>query len=464
MKKFVGNAKVRPAKDSLLLPYQSDYVADRERLVLVEKSRQIGFSWATALGLVRDQSLSKEAAARSGITPTDDWVSSRDEEQAILFIRDCNAFAKIYDKGAQDLGERVIDDKGNKAYVIRYASGMETHSMTSNPDAQAGKRGNRILDEFALHNDPRQLYTIAYPGITWGGSLRIISTHRGTANFFNELVEEIKHKGNPKGFSLHTVTLQRALEEGFLYKLQQKLSPSDARQQFDEASYFDWVKSGCADEESFQQEYCCNPADDNSAFLTYDQIASCEYRPTESWEYGLTALPATVGPLYAGIDIGRHHDLTVLWVMEKLGDVFLTRLVLRLTKETFAAQEAAIYPWLEKCRRVCIDATGLGMQFAERAGERFGKYRVEGVTFTGPVKEELAYPVRAGFEDRTIRIPNQPKIRAALRAIRKETTASGNVRFAADTGANGHADEFWALALAKHAGKASGNREPIWLD
>ena len=254
MKKFVGNAKVRPAKDSLLLPYQSDYVADRSRLVLVEKSRQIGFSWATALGLVRDQSLSKEAAARSGITPTDDWVSSRDEEQAILFIRDCNAFAKIYDKGAQDLGERVIDDKGNKAYVIRYASGMETHSMTSNPDAQAGKRGNRILDEFALHNDPRQLYTIAYPGITWGGSLRIISTHRGTANFFNELVEEIKHKGNPKGFSLHTVTLQRALEDGFLYKLQSKLAESDPRQQFDEASYFDWVRSGCADEESFQQE------------------------------------------------------------------------------------------------------------------------------------------------------------------------------------------------------------------
>ncbi len=50
-----------------------------------------------------------------------------------------------------------------------------------------------------------------------------ISTHRGSANFFNELVQEAKHKGNPKNVSLHTVTLQTALDEGFLYKLQCKL-------------------------------------------------------------------------------------------------------------------------------------------------------------------------------------------------------------------------------------------------
>jgi phage FluMu gp28-like protein len=53
------------------------------------------------------------------------------------------------------------------------------------------------------------------------------------------------------------------------------------------------------------------------------------------------------------------------------------------------------------------------------------------VTFTGP-KEELAYPVRAAFEDRTVRIPNDPKIRSDLRAIKKETTAAGNIRFTAD--------------------------------
>jgi phage FluMu gp28-like protein len=460
---FPGKAKIRPAKDALLLPYQSTYINDRARLVLVEKSRQIGFSWATALGLVRDKVLSAAAAKKAGVTPTDDWVSSRDEEQAVLFIRDCKAFASVYDKGAQDLGERVIDEKGNKAHVLRFSNGQETHSMSSNPDAQAGKRGNRVLDEFALHGDPRRLYTIAYPGITWGGSLRIISTHRGSANFFNELTEEIKHKGNPKGFSLHTVTLQRALEDGFLYKLQSKLPEGDERQGFDEAGYFDWVRSGCADDESFQQEYCCVPADDNSAFLSYDLIASCEYRPTETWEAYPDGASVFTGPLYVGVDIGRKHDLTVIWVFEKLGDVLYTRAIIELKGQRFAAQEAALYPWIQIARRCCIDSTGLGMQLAERAQEKFGKYKVEPVNFSGAVKEELAYPARARFEDRTLRLPNRKEIRADLRAIKKETTAAGNIRFTADASPNGHADRFWAMALGVHAAKQTFNAEPIWL-
>jgi hypothetical protein len=37
--------------------------------------------------------------------------------------------------------------------------------------------------------------------------------------------------------------------------------------------------------------------------------------------------------------------------------------------------------------------------------------------------------------------------------VRKETTASGNVRFVAESNEAGHADDFWAHALAIHAAK-----------
>ena len=51
-----------------------------------------------------------------------------------------------------------------------------------------------------------------------------------------------------------------------------------------------------------------------------------------------------------------------------------------------------------------------------------------------------------------VRIPEDPKIRDDLRKIQKTTTSAGNVRFVADgddsTKVNGHADRFWALALA----------------
>lgn len=436
-----------PARDTLLLAYQKRWVMDDARLKIAEKSRQIGWTWSTAYGLVRRKS--KKDARQDG------WISSRDEIQARLFLEDCKNFATLLQIGAHDLGEKVIDEKGNTAYVLSFANQLRLHSMSSNPDAQAGKRGDRALDEFALHPDPRKLYSIAYHGITWGGSLEIFSTHRGTHNYFNKLITEIRHGGNPKGFSLHRVTLQDALDAGFLYKLQSKLPAEDERQQMDEADYFNFIRAGCADEESFNEECMCVPSDDASAFLSYELIGTCQYNPEEAWQR--TVATAT-GELYIGVDVGRMSDLTVIWVLERLGDVLYTRAVIELKKTAFSEQERILYSWLElpNVRRCCIDSTGLGMQLAERAKERFGTYRVEGVTFTGPVKEDLAYPVRAAFEDRTVRVPADKKVEADLRAIKKETTPSGNVRFGADRGVNGHADRFWALALAVHAGKRVG--------
>jgi len=440
----MGRAKNIPASKALLLSYQAKWVKDTSRLKIAEKSRQIGWTWATGYGLTSRKSLK---TAR-----LDAWISSRDDIQARLFLEDCKGFAALLNTAAKDLGEQVIDDKGHNAYVLAMANGLRLHSMSSNPDAQAGKRGDRVLDEFALHPDPRKLYAIAYPGITWGGMLEIFSTHRGSGNYFNQLIREIREKGNPKGWSLHRVTLEDALNEGFLFKLQSKLPEDDERQEMDEAEYFDFIRKGAPDQESFLQEYMCVPADDASAFIEWNLIDGCAYSAGEAWE--LTLEQAAGKELYGGLDIGRHHDLTSLTIVEKVAGMRLVRKRIDLQGLKFSEQEAILYPWFEFCRRVCIDATGLGMQFAERSAERFGKYRSEGITFTAGMKEELAYPVRAAFEDRTVRIPfEDDKLKSDIRAIRKEVTASGNVRFAADRGTNGHADRFWGLALALHASK-----------
>lgn len=441
----MGNALVIPAdKDAIFLPYQGRWIADTSRLKLVEKSRQIGFSWATAYGTVSRTALM--TALR------DQWVSSRDDIQAQLFLEDCKLFSGILDLAARDMGEVVIDpSEKHTAYVLRFANGKRINSMSSNPDAQAGKRGSRVLDEFALHPDPKKLWAIAYPGITWGGQMEVISTHRGSHNFFNQLIREAREGGNPKRLSLHRVTLQDALDQGFLYKLQQALPADDERQAMTEAEYFDWVRSGCADEESFLQEYMCQPADDDAAFLEYDLIASAEYQTGVDWQ------TVESGALYCGVDIGRKHDLTVLWVVERLGDVLYTRHVEALKNMSKPDQEDIIWPWFERCQRICIDGTGLGIGWVDDAVERFGEYRVEGVTFSAKVKEALAYPVRSKMEERRLRIPFDKFIRADLRAVTKQVTISGNVRFTAERTPDGHSDRFWALALAIHAaGQGSG--------
>jgi phage FluMu gp28-like protein len=413
-------------------------VEDNSRLKICEKSRQIGWTWATAYGLVRRKSLK---SAR-----LDAWISSRDEIQARLFLEDCKDFATILQIGAEDLGERAIDTDGNSAYVLRMANQLRIHSMSSNPDAQAGKRGDRVLDEFALHPDPRKLYSIAYPGITWGGSMEIFSTHRGSHNFFNGLIQEARHKGNPKGFSLHRITLQDALDQGFLYKLQSKLPPDDPRQEMDEAAYFDFIKAGCADSETFDQEYMCIPSDDASAFISYALIDGTLYQPQIAWQ------EIGTGPLYIGVDIGRVHDLTVFWLLEEVAGHFFTRRVIRLQDTPFSEQERIFYELMDMPRviRACIDNTGIGRQFAERAQQRY-RSRVEPVNFTAQSKEALAYPLKAAMEDRTFKMPDDPQTIAAFRSIRKETTAAGNIRFVGERTADGHADEFWAAALALHA-------------
>ena len=451
----MGNAKIKPDTDALLLAYQRRWVLDPARIKVMEKSRQIGISWASAYSLVRRKAL---AGAR-----LDGWVSSRDEIQARLFLDDCRHFASILHTAVRDSGVQILGNE--KTYILEFANGCRINSMSSSPDAQAGKRGDRLLDEFALHKDPRKLYAIAYPGITWGGQLEMVSTHRGSHNFFNEIITEIREKDNPKKISLHRVTLEDALNDGFLYRLQQKLSPEDERQAMDETDYFNFIKGGCADEESFLQEYMCVPADDASAFLTYDMIAACEYDCNPANLSNLSDLSDLSGKvLYIGVDVGRNHDLTVIWVNSFEGERHLCKRLICLKGKKFSEQEAVLYPLLAlpDMRRCCIDASGLGMQLAERAAEKFGSYRVEGIKFSGPVKEALAYPFRACFEDKNIRIPSDPQLRADLRAIKKETTAAGNIRFSADRGENGHSDRFWAGALAIHA--KGGNDGPCRLE
>ena len=431
---------------NFFLPYQIKWIQDDSPVKLMVKSRQVGISWTTAYNLVRKSSTSSK--------PTDSWVSSRDELQAKLFLDDCKSFSKIINTATTFCGIPIINSSNKpSSFAIQFANNSRIHSMSSNPDAQAGKRGTRVLDEFALHPDPKKLYTIASPGTTWGGQLEIISTHRGSQNFFNQLIQEIQYNGNPKNISLHTVTLQDALDQGFLKKLKEKLPCDDLRQLMDNDNYFNHIRSSCPDEESFLQEYMCQPSDDQSAFMPYDLITQAEFPLTTNWELHPSNTTPFKNNFYLGVDIARKNDLSVFWLLEEINGSFFTRQVISLKDTPFSIQEETLYSLLEHPNliRACIDQSGLGRQFTERAIQKFNPFKVQGINFTNTSKEQLAYPLRTAFENNQVKIPQSNLIRSSLRAIKKETSSHGNTRFTADHGTNGHADHFWALALALNA-------------
>src|SRR5258706_1869871 len=91
------------------------------------------------------------------------------------------------------------------------------------------------------------------------------------------------------------------------------------------------------------------------------------------------------------------------------------------------------------------------MNWADRARKQFG-WKVEPFTFTPAVKEELAFGLRRDSEDRRLRIVRDDDLRSDLRALKKDVTASGNIRFAGEV-ENSHCDRTWAKALRQHAAR-----------
>jgi phage FluMu gp28-like protein len=135
--------------------------------------------------------------------------------------------------------------------------------------------------------------------------------------------------------------------------------------------------------------------------------------------------------------------------------VAVARLVRTFSNTPFAEQLAFAHELLSLpgpdgrplIRRACIDSTGMGAPLAESLEREFGP-RVEPVTFTAAVKEDMAYRVKRRMEQRLDLIPDAPEIARAFGAVKKLVTAAGNTRFDAERTDLGHADEFWAKALA----------------
>ena len=427
--------------EKYFLPYQAEWINDASHLRICEKGRQIGLSYADSYDSVR------KAAVKSG---KDVWVMSRDEVQAKQYILYCKRWSNVLKYAAEDHGEQVFttdNGKAVKVQVLSFASGANIYALSSNPDAIVGKTGHVKLDEFALHKDQRQLYAVAKPVIQWGGTLSIISTHRGAATVFNEVITDIKQRGNKMGWSLHTIPIQRAVADGIVEKINAATGKDETRE-----GWLARQRAECLDEESWLQEYCCVPADESQAFISYDMITACE---DDTAPRDFAYLERCTNPLVIGYDVARSQHLSVIDVEEQVGDVFVERMRIEMRGRSFAEQEAEFNKLmaLPAVRRACIDATGLGMQLAERAVQRWG-FRAEAVRFSGQVKEDLAFPLRAAHEDRRLRYAKSDALRADLRGIKKETTASGNIRFVGES-ADSHCDRFWAKALALHAGKTT---------
>lgn len=435
-------AREREVLNHYWLPYQERWINDNSRNKLAEKSRRTGLTFAEEYRRV--ERISRQGAEH------DAYITTKDEGLAKQFIRECKEFAGMLNVAATDLGEVVFDkDKGQSAQALEASTGRRIYALSSNPDNQAGRKGDRTADEYALSKMQRQLYAIMKPGVMWGGQMSIFSTHRGVGSYFNELIKEVRESGNPKKFSFHSIPITKAVAEGLWIKIRSLLPEDDERKHWTDDQFLQSCRDEMPDESSYLQEYECVPEDDADSFIGWELIVPVISKVIMSVDW--RTLP---GPCFLGYDVARKKDLSVITIYHQVGTHLVQCAEYVMLKESFTRQQNFLHAILDdkRVKRACIDATGIGAMLAEQAAEKYGSDRVGEVLFSMTTKQELAYPLKKRFEDRSITIYDDLKLHADLRSVKKQTTAAGNIIFAAEAGASdGHADRFWSHALAVNA-------------
>ena len=159
-----------------------------------------------------------------------------------------------------------------------------------------------------------------------------------------------------------------------------------------------------------------------------------------------------------GWDIARRGDVSVLYPLA------ITRTLLRRTPFTielrnvpFEQQQQILWFVLERLpnrRAGKMDATGLGMDLAERTIQKFGAWS-EAVMLSEPWYREHMPPLKSAFEDGTVEIPQDRDTQTDIRLLKLvRGVARVPDRIRDDEGRQRHGDAAIALALAYAASRA----------
>lgn len=431
-------------------PYQQRWIDDDTRFKCAVKSARIGYSFATAY---RRDEISMRIPGR---TTT---VLSASKAQSIEFVETAAKLCQLMGGTAQMVAnEDFVDALGRIEAIqskITFPNGSRIIALPANPRTARGYPGDAVLDEFAHHEDSYAIFAAVFRQVALGNSLEVLSTPNGEQGKFYDIARDLgldmgvaptvlPVKKN--GWSGHWVDVHRAVAEGCPINIEE-------------------MRLGLNDEDTWNQEFLCVFLKSTGAWLTLDLIAACE-------DAGATIdLPPGFiprGRLYSGIDVGRDHDATCLWLDEQIGDIAWTRAIVKLHAMSFPEQAKRLNPIVRMTTRSAIDKTGMGVGLFDLLNlENLG--RLMGVSFSGTnddgvkMKTDLAIRIKKRLEQMRSRIPYDPQIRAELMGIKRQATSTGVTfdapRIEVDTAVAGgakkkvfaHSDAFWAKALADMA-------------
>lgn len=456
--------------DAVLLPYQKAWIADESPLKIAEKSRRTGLTWAEAADAVLTASAAKSAGG------TNHFYVGSNKEMAIEFIDACAMWARAFNRAASEVQEEIIqdEDKDILTYTIHFTSGFKIQALSSRPSNMRGRQGNVTIDEAAFHEQLAEVLKAALALTMWGAKVRLISTHNGAENLFNELIQD--SRAGRKRYSVHRITLDDACRDGLYKRICQVRGIPWSQEAEDE-----WKENllrDTATREDALEEYYCVPKSGGGAYLSRAIIearmrdtpvlrfeGSAEFnawpehlREAEmrDWcEAHLRPLLAALDPteLHAfGEDFGRSGDLTVIAPIA-IGQTLRRRVpfLVELRNVPFRQQEQALHYIVDRLPRLqagALDARGNGQYLAEQTAYRYGAGRIAAVMLSQAWYLEHMPKVKAAFEDDLIEIPRDRDVLDDLRAIQVIKGIPRLPEGKTGDAKNRHGDAAIAIALA----------------
>lgn len=391
--------KKRILEKGNLYAYQKEFLQSDDSFRIVLKSRQIGFSY-----------VSSADALIGAVAGRNQLFLSASEEQALILMR-------YLRKWASEFGVEFAKDS---EYEITLPNGAIIKALAHNFRTVQGFTGDIWMDEFAWYPNPKKIWHAFVPSIgAIKGRLTILSTPFEERSLFHELYSD---ESKYYMFKRFCVSIYRATQDGLDFDLETMRNLFDA--------------------DTWASAYECQFVDDESSLLSIALIKSCVDDKSHYYT------PKSNETIYAGYDIGRVSDRSTLAGVILENGVYKTAIMDVLAKAKFDEQKEHLSAFLRTYPMsvLRIDKTGIGLNLAENIHDKF-KSRVTGVWFSNTRKEEMALNLKKAFEDKLISIPNDPLLIADIHAI-KRTIGAKSFKYDAKRNEYGHADRFWALALA----------------
>ncbi len=215
---------INPLDEGLLMKHQVEWISADADIKLASKGRRTGITFAEALN---DTII---AASRKSAGGDNIYYIGDTKEKGLEFIGYCAKFARLIARaqgdGVSDIEQFLFEDQdedGNTKYItsyrIRFASGHRITGLSSRPENIRGLQGIVAIDEAAFHANVEGVLESATALLIWGGKIRIISTHNGVANPFNQMKKDIENGLYGDEAVVYSVTFDDAVENGLYEKV-----------------------------------------------------------------------------------------------------------------------------------------------------------------------------------------------------------------------------------------------------